>query len=307
MVLALVFFGCSDGGNGKADGDDGADVSDGADIDYDYDHDYDHDHDQDHDNDAGDDAGNGDDGGGDEGGDEAQQVWQPGPGTSWQWQLTGTVDTSIDVVMYDIDLFDVPQATIDSLHADGRIVICYFSAGSREDWRPDEGDFPQQAIGNRLDNWPGENWIDIRDATVRGIMQARMDLAVTKNCDGVEPDNVDAYTNNSGFNLTAADQLDYNRFLAAEAHARGLSVGLKNDLDQVNDLLDDFDWALNEECFDWNECDMLLPFIQAGKAVFHVEYGDAQLAQDICPQANALDFDSLIKNYDLDAWRIPCR
>ena len=289
LVLALVFCGCSGGDNGKPDGseepqggDDGASAGDGDGNGDDY----------------------GDDGGG---GDEGQDVWRPGPGTSWQWQLTGTIDTSLNVVMYDIDLFDVPQQTIDELHADGRIVICYFSAGSREDWRSDEGDFPQSAIGSRLDNWPGENWIDIRDATVREIMKARMDLAVQKNCDGVEPDNVDGYSNNSGFNLTFDDQLDYNRFLASEAHARGLSVGLKNDLDQVTDLLSDFDWALNEECFDWNECDMLLPFIQAGKAVFHVEYGDAQLAQDICPQANALDFDTLIKNYDLDAWRIACR
>ena len=31
----------------------------------------------------------------------------------------------------------------------------------------------------------------------------------------------------------AADQLRFNRFLAAAAHARGLSIGLKNDLDQV--------------------------------------------------------------------------
>jgi hypothetical protein len=285
ILLALFCMACS-GGGGTADGGDGADVV----------HDHDYDHDQD--NDAGDDGG---------GADEAQGVWKPGPGTSWQWQLTGTVDTSIDVVMYDIDLFDVPQATIDSLHADGRIVICYFSAGSREDWRPDAGEFPQGAIGNRLDNWPGENWIDIRDATVREIMKARLDLAVQKNCDGVEPDNVDAFANNPGFDLFDVDQLDYNRFLASEAHARGLSVGLKNDLDQITALLDDFDWALNEECFDWDECDELLPFIQAGKAVFHVEYGDAQLAEDICPQANDLNFDSLIKNYDLDAWRIPCR
>jgi hypothetical protein len=291
LVLALVFYGCSGGGGEKPDasgepdasleevlaGDDGASSGDDYDL--------------------------GDDGGGDEG----QAVWRPGPGTSWQWQLTGTIDTSLDVVMFDIDLFDAPQATIDGLHADGRMVICYFSAGSREDWRPDAGDFPQAAIGNRLDNWPGENWIDIRDATVQEIMQARMNLAVQKECDGVEPDNVDAYSNNSGFNLAYNDQLDYNRFLASEAHARGLSVGLKNDLDQVTDLLSDFDWALNEECFDWSECDLLLPFIQAGKAVFHVEYGDAQLAQDICPQANALNFDTLIKNYDLDAWRIACR
>jgi hypothetical protein len=153
LVLVLGIYGCSGGGNGKVDGGDGADVSDGTDIDHDHDHDYDHDDGRD----AGDDGG----------GDEGREVWQPQPGTSWQWQLTGSVDTSIDVVMYDIDLFDVPQATIDSLHADGRIVICYFSAGSREDWRPDAGEFPQGAIGNRLDNWPGENWIDIHDATVR--------------------------------------------------------------------------------------------------------------------------------------------
>jgi hypothetical protein len=291
MVLALLSMACSGGGRGKPDaseevlgGDDGAVESVDGDV-------------------TGADHAAGEEGGGDEG----QEVWRPGPGTSWQWQLTGAIDTSLDVVMYDIDLFDVPQATIDSLHAEGRAVICYFSAGSREDWRPDAGGFPAGAVGNRLDNWPGENWIDIRDATVRQIMTARLDLAVEKKCDGVEPDNVDAYANRSGFNLDGDDQLDYNRFLAAEAHSRGLSVGLKNDLEQVNDLLGDFDWALNEECFDWNECDLLRPFIQAGKAVFHVEYGDARLSEDICPRANALDFDTLVKNYDLDAWRISCR
>jgi len=209
--------------------------------------------------------------------------------------------------MYDIDLFDVPQASIDALHAEGRIVICYFSAGSREDWRDDAARFPSSALGNDLDGWPGERWLDTRDATVRDLMAERLDLAVAKDCDGVEPDNVDGYANDPGFPLNPATQLDYNRFLAVEAHARNLSVGLKNDLDQVPQLLADFDWALNEECFQWDECNLLLPFIEAGKAVFQVEYGDAALADTICPQANALDFDSLIKNLDLDAWRIACR
>ena len=55
----------------------------------------------------------------------------------------------------------------------------------------------------------------------------------TKGYDGVEPDNVDRYVNASGFDLDADAQLAFNRFIANEAHARGLSVGLKNDLDQV--------------------------------------------------------------------------
>jgi len=254
--------------------------------------------------------GDGDQAPSDSGGNGDQQgsvIWHPAPGIGWQWQLSGTVDTSLEVAMYDIDLFDTPRDTIDRLHADGRVVICYFSAGSREDWRPDADEFPQGVLGNELDGWPGERWLDIRSPEVRRLMLARLDLAATKRCDGVEPDNVDSYQNDPGFPLSAGDQLDYNIFLAEAAHARGLSVGLKNDLDQVPQLVEHFDWALNEECFRYHECDLLDPFIATGKAVFQVEYGDADLADRVCPQANARDFDTLIKHLDLDTWRVACR
>jgi len=233
-------------------------------------------------------------------------IWTPAPGTTWQWQLTDTIDTSVDAAMYDIDLVEAPQPTIDALHALGRNVICYFSAGSYEPYRSDADMLPVSARGNELDGWPGELWLDTRDATVRNVMRSRLDLAVTKHCDGVEPDNVDGYANDSGFPLTAATQLDYNKFLAAEAHARGLSVGLKNDLDQIGDLLADFDWALNEECYQYSECALLSPFITAGKAVFHVEYGDPSLAATVCPTTTALGLSTLVKNLDLDAQRTTC-
>jgi hypothetical protein len=236
----------------------------------------------------------------------AADWWQPSPGTSWQWQLSGQIDTSLDVQMYDIDLFDAPQDTIDQLHADGRVVICYFSAGSWEDWRADADDFPPEVLGNDLDGWEGEKWLDIRQLEVLGpIMAARLDLAAQKDCDGVEPDNVDGYTNDTGFPLTGQDQLNYNIWLSEQAHARGLSIGLKNDLDQIGALLPYFDWALNEECFTYTECDLLTPFVQANKAVFGVEY-ELESSQ-FCPQANALNFDFLKKNWGLDAWRESCR
>ena len=230
----------------------------------------------------------------------SSQIWKPAPGTSWQWQLQGTIDTSFDVDMYDIDLFDAPQSVIDELHAADRIVMCYFSAGTWEMFRSDGADFPASVRGNPLGDFPDERWLDIRQLDVLGpLMRARLDLAVTKNCDGVEPDNVDAYTNNSGFALTAADQLAYNVWLAAEAHARGLSVGLKNNIAQVKALEPHFDWALNEECFAFDECEALLPFIRAGKAVFGVEYtGNPDI---FCPQANALNFDWLMKGHYLFA------
>ncbi len=232
--------------------------------------------------------------------------WQPSPGTSWQWQLSGEIDASLDVQMYDIDLFDAPQGIIDQLHAGGRTVICYFSAGSWEDWRPDAGQFPESLLGNALEGWPDERWLDIRQIDqLQPVIGARLDMAVEKKCDGVEPDNVDGYANDSGFPLAPADQLAYNRWLAEQAHARRLSIGLKNDLEQVPDLLPYFDWALDEQCFEYDECELLLPFIQAGKAVFGVEYGLEPEA--FCPQANAMNFDWLIKHLELDAFRLSCR
>ena len=237
---------------------------------------------------------------------EPSSIWQPAPGTSWQWQLSGPIDTSIDVMMFDLDLFDTPVTVIEQLQAQERVVICYFSAGSYEDWRPDAAAFPAHVLGEPLEEWPGERWLDIRQLEVLGpIMSQRLDLAQQKGCDGVEPDNVDGYSNDTGFPLTGDDQLVFNIWLANEAHARGLSVGLKNDLDQVIELLPYFDWALNEQCFQYEECALLLPFIEAGKAVFGVEY-ELEPAE-FCEQANEMDFDWLQKAYELDSWRVSCR
>jgi len=231
--------------------------------------------------------------------------WQPRPGTSWQIQLQGTLDLSVSASVYDVDLFDTSTANIASLHGAGRKVICYFSAGSYEDWRSDAAQFPAAALGNALDGWPGERWLDTRAAGVRTVMRARLDLAVAKKCDAVDPDNVDGYTNAPGFPLTAATQLDYDRFLATEAHARGLAVGLKNDLAQVASLVDDFDFAVNEQCQAYDECDLLAPFTARAKAVFGIEYSGS--TNTVCAAANAANFDTDLKMLDLGAWRIACR
>jgi hypothetical protein len=233
-------------------------------------------------------------------------VWRPAPGTSWQWQLTSPVDESVEAAVYDVDLFDNGSEVVASLHARGRKAICYLSAGSWEAWRPDAHRFPPQVLGRSLDGWPGERWLDVRRIDVlRPIVEDRLDLCRAKGFDGVEPDNVDGYANDSGFPLTAEDQLRYNVFLAAAAHARGLSVGLKNDLDQVEDLSPYFDWAVNEQCFEYDECEALEPFIAAGKAVFHVEY--RLETRQFCPQANAMRFSSMRKDLSLDEKREPCR
>lgn len=226
------------------------------------------------------------------------RVWTPRPGTTWQWQLTGTIDTSLEVDMYDVDLFEVDDATIDRLHQDGRVVICYFSAGSVEEWRADADRFPGATIGKPLEGWPDERWLDIRAVdALAPVLGDRLDLARARGCDGVEPDNVDGHLNDTGFPLTAADQLAFNRWLADQAHERHLSIGLKNDLDQAGALVDHFDWLLVEQCVEFAECDAAAPFLEAGKAVFAAEYRPA--TSEACEVARRLGLSLIFKDLDL--------
>lgn len=231
--------------------------------------------------------------------------WQPKPGTRWQWQLDGAVDTSVDVPVYDIDGFENDAATVAKLHAKKRKVICYINAGAYEDWRPDQGKFPESVLGAKNEGWKGEKWLDIRRLDVlRPIMAERFDMCREKGFDAVEPDLTEGFRNKTGFPLTAAHQLAFNRMIASLAHERGMAVGLKNDLDQIPELVGDFDFAVNEQCAQYGECEKLKPFVAKGKAVFHVEYEMAP--REFCGEAKELGLSSMQKKLGLNAWRKPC-
>jgi hypothetical protein len=163
-----------------------------------------------------------------------------------------------------------------------------------------------------MEGWPGEKWLDVRRLDILGpIMKARLDLCQKKKFDGVEFDNVDVYSNSdSGFypDIKAQDQINYNLFLANEAHTRGLAAGLKNDIadDQLKALSPSFDFAINEQCFQYNECALLQTYFTAkNKPVFHVEYEISRTR--FCADALRMGFSSMKKRYDLDAWREVCQ
>lgn len=215
--------------------------------------------------------------------------WRPAIGDTWHLQLQGELVTDVDVDVFDIDLFDTSVATIDALHADGRRVVCYVSAGSWEEWRDDADDWPASVLGNDLDGWEGERWVDARALDVLGpLMEARFDLAAEKGCDAVDPDNVDGYSHDTGFPLTEDDLLAYNRLLVREAHERGLGVGLRNALELVPELADEVDFAVNEQCVAFDECDVLAPYAAAGHPVFGVEYeGEREQICDVARDVGA--------------------
>lgn len=233
--------------------------------------------------------------------------WRPSAGPSWQWQLAGKLDLDRQTDVIDIDL-DVDRSVVEHLHQKGSKVICYISVGSYENWRDDADQFPPELLGKDYTGWSGEKWLDIRRLDLLSpIMLARLDRCAEKGFDAVEPDNMEIYTNDTGFPLTYADQLRYALWLADEAHRRGLAIGQKNAPDQTHDLVQVFDFAITEDAFYYGWAEQMLPYIQAGKPVFAAEYTD--LDGDFaafCRQSQQLGFSTILKRRDLDAWIQSC-
>ena len=207
--------------------------------------------------------------------------WRPPQRLTWYWQLQGPVRRTAPVAAFDIDGFDNSAAAVAALHRRGKRVICYIDAGTWENWRPDAGLFPRSVLG-RGDGWPGERWLDIRQRSIiEPIMRARFAMCARKKFDAVEPDNIDGYENDTGFHITARQQLIYDEWIATAVHRLGLAVFQKNDSDQVRTLEPYFDGVLDEQCNQYRECSSFAPYLKAGKPVLNAEY-QASLYPGFC-------------------------
>jgi hypothetical protein len=232
-------------------------------------------------------------------------MWRPSLTDSFQVQYEGALDLSVDATVYDLDVDSTSAATVAALHAKGRHVFCYIDAGSWENYRADAASFPSSVLGKTMEGWPDERWLDIRQIALIGpILEKRMDTCVAKGFDGLDPDNVDGTSNATGFALKPADQLTFNRWLATQAHRRGLAIALKNDPDQAATLAPEFDAAVVEQCVQYDECEAFSSFVAAGKPVFDIEYSVS--ASRFCPVGKRLGIAMIRKRLALDAYRADC-
>lgn len=267
-------------------------------------------------------------------------MWKPEAGTTWQIVLLKPITadsegnfTPDNVEAYDVDLFDNDAETFKELHDAGKKVICYFSAGSYEEWRDDQGEFSQEDLGKGLDGWPGERWVRLNGTSVRNVMKKRIALAAKKGCDAIDPDNVDGFVsecisltrppdlanadppaqqNDNGLGLTAQDSVDFMEFLSGEAERYNMSTGLKNAGRIIPQVIDSVHFSVNEQCVEYSECETFAPFIEANKPVFHIEYPDgapnvaSSKSSEICSgrgkAAGTQNFSTVIKKMNLDGW-----
>lgn len=238
--------------------------------------------------------------------------WEPSTAAPihFHWMIGGftTADILPDQqgqVVYDIDGENATAADVAAIHAAGAIAVCYVDVGSLEKGRSDYDAFPTSVVGPPVSGWPGENWLLVTAAN-QGILLPLMQKRFATWCqakgfDAIEPDNLDAWTNISG--VTEADNVAYDLAIGKLAHTLPLSIGLKNvmtDLDpsEYPTFLSTFDWALNEQCYEQQECGTYTAtgsFIPAGKAVFDVEYD----TPPDCAQANQVHMNAQQTDLDL--------
>ncbi len=225
--------------------------------------------------------------------------WHPEVGDTWQVQLSGGLDLSADADIYVVDGVDAPQSDLDKARANGANTVCYLNGGAWEDWRDDADDFPDAVIGKDLDGWPNEKWLDIRDLeTLLPLMAQRMDACRDRGFVAVDVDNVDGYDNDTGFPLNDKDQLAYISALVDLAHDRDLAFGLKNSVGLVGALAGQVDFAVNEQCHEFNECSAYDSFLAAGKPVVVIEYTGNR--EEICRDVPS-GMHILFKDLDLGA------
>ncbi|KAM7184983.1 Glycoside hydrolase superfamily [Rhypophila sp. PSN 637] len=232
----------------------------------------------------------------------AAQVVKPAnfvPGVKWQIDIMASLDitktlTPTDALVWDLDLYHLQRHPDIITFLRSKIpnvnIICYFNAGLAQpsdcDWdtvwqKPEY----KSLLGNSYDPpFSEEKWINIRNTTAIDLLKNRVTTAANLGCDGVDPDNIDGYSADTGFNLNQQDYINLMTTLATTAHGlktkRGntLLIGQKNAPELVKSLNSVLDFAVLEDCKNLrNEADRAFcadfqPYISQNKPVFSIEY-----------------------------------
>jgi|GEM_PF-3739333 len=212
--------------------------------------------------------------------------WAPRAGLRWQLQLTGAVMDNLGANVYDLDPYATATQTVGDLRAHGNQTMCHLDVGVADADLPDAPRLGGRLLGAPVVEPDGSVhgwWLDIRQwDRIAPVLSDRLDLCRAKGFQAVDADFGDGYAHATGFGLTEAEQLTYDRRVAALAHDAGLAVGVRTTAPVAVSLLPAVDFAIASGCFGAGSCASLLSYVAAGKAVFDVE---ASAPDDVCPLA----------------------
>ena len=254
--------------------------------------------------------------------------WHPGPLTSWQYAIGEPLPIAVPTNIGNVEAYDIDEgnvagtstsqvaASVGAIHAGGAKAICYVETGGWESYRSDASEYSSAILGSTVPGYTDERYLDIRQwsddpgptgLTLGQILTARFQLCKDEGFDGVETDLDDTYADSTGFPLTMANELTFMTEMAGVIHGLGMAWFLKNDINGdslIADIEPLADGTVNEQCWQYEECSALEPFVQAGKPVLNVEYAN-EAETTTCPEALAFPMATMHTDVDLDgtiAW-----
>jgi hypothetical protein len=190
-------------------------------------------------------------------------------------------DTNGDAVFVDAGL--VSAEYIANINKAGKKTVCYIDAGTLESWRTDKEEFVISTDNKLAKKYKGfggsEQWFDITKwEQIKAPMTARIQNAASKGCYAVELDNTDCYGNmcvpGYSYDQLLSYEKEYTSWLFAEVHSHNMAAGIKNSQELFPTLENVADFAINEQCMDFNECGLYKPFTSSNRVVFNVEYNN---------------------------------
>ncbi|KAJ7641204.1 glycoside hydrolase family 114 protein [Roridomyces roridus] len=198
----------------------------------------------------------------------------------FDYQIGGSYTAAADVKVVDRDHSESPVA--------GLFNICYINAFQTQ---PEEKSFWTSSANKDLllltkagalfedKDWPGEYFLDTttdaKRQRIATILNGWIDDCASKGFNAIEPDNLDTFTRSNGL-LTADNNLALAKLFTDHAHSLGLLVAQKNTGDELGSTgksAAGFDFALAEECNEYEECDSYTDVY--GANVIEIEYTDA--------------------------------
>ncbi|HEY2794263.1 MAG TPA: endo alpha-1,4 polygalactosaminidase [Micromonosporaceae bacterium] len=217
----------------------------------------------------------------------ARPHWTAGYGQRWQIQLGGSIDESMNVTYYDLDPVTTTQETVHAIASSKHRMICHLNIDAIDVVTPDAAMLPAKvkgkAAGDRL------QWLNIREWSAVGpVVRNALDLCKTKGFQGVDADMADGYAYDTGFDLTAADQIAYDRNVVSMAQGMGLAIAVRTTPALVAALEPDTDFAVIAGCAEAGTCTEYRAYAQHNKPVLDVETAAAPTA--FCPSTVYLRF-----------------
>jgi hypothetical protein len=209
-------------------------------------------------------------------------TWAPPPANAaFDYQIGGSYPPPAGVTVVSRDHDASPAA--------GLYNVCYLNAfqAQTEDaswWQSNHPDLLlHDAKGNLvIDKDWNEILLDYSTAAKRAglttIVGGWIDQCAGKGFKGLEPDNLDSYTRSKGL-LTESEAVAYATSLSSYAHRKGLAVAQKNDADlsTANARQAGFDFAVAEQCADYDECQSYTATY--GNHVIVIEYSQSKFTK----------------------------